>query len=99
MTCHRAQGQSLTHCSIASDLSLDNPDRQILSDIRSILYVALTRFTQFKNILVSHISPHAWQCIPESYDNDMVDVETTLTDNAKEFDAQKVISKLNYQSD
>jgi len=59
MTCHRAQDQSLTDCSIAVDLDVDNPDRQIPCDIRSILYVALTRAAELKDVFVGHISAGA----------------------------------------
>ena len=42
MTCHRAQNQTLSNCTVSVDLGLDNPDRQLPQDISSILYQGTT---------------------------------------------------------
>jgi len=102
MTCHRAQGQTLSDCSVGVDLGLDNLERQLPNDIRSILYVALTRATQLKDVLVRYISPTVWQRLKNAEDNR--DVEASLVDNAKEFASSKgmldaVIDELQFQPD
>jgi PIF1-like helicase len=48
ITSHRAQGQTFADCSVGVNLDLNNPDKRLPSDIRSVLYVALTRATQLK---------------------------------------------------
>jgi len=99
MTCHRAQGQTLSDCSVGVDLGLDNPERQLPNDIRSILYVALTRAKRLKDMMVRYISPTVWKRLKNAEDNR--DVEASLVDNAKEFAASKnaVIYKLQFQPD
>ena len=87
MTCHRAQGQTMRNCSVAINLGLNNPDRQVPPDIRSILYVALTRATQLKDLLVEPISQKAWERIEQS--ENMCAVEARLVNKAKEFAAMK----------
>ena len=61
-------------------MALDNQDRQLPNDIRSVLYVALTRATQLKDLLVSYISPQVWERIAGS--EDMREVEAVLVRKA-----------------
>ena len=102
MTCHRAQGQTLRNCSVAVDLGLANPDRQLPADISSILYVAVTRATQLQDLLVDYIAPSLWERIGHS--DDTQDVEASLVTSARDFAANKgmlreVILELDFKPD
>jgi len=87
MTCHRAQGQTYANCSVGIDLGLDNPDGRVPPDIRSILYVALTRATQLKDVFVANICNTAWEKICDSEDTTSID--KSLHSSAREFATNK----------
>jgi hypothetical protein len=66
ITAHRAQGQTMKDCLVSVDLNLDNPDTKLPTDIASILYVAITRVVNLKNLFVSPVFPDIWQKIGKS---------------------------------
>ena len=102
ITCHRAQGSTFANCSVGVNLELDNPDRGIPHDIRSVMYVALTRATQLKDVFVSNISEQSWEKIGKS--STMSEVNDRLKTKAREFAAKhgklaEVDAELNFQPD
>jgi len=102
LTCHQTQGQTLGNCSVSVDLALDNMDRQLPSDIRSVLYIALSRATHLKALLVSYISPQVWEKVRGS--EDMSQVQASLVTTAMDFASRKgmydvVLTELKFESD
>lgn len=59
MTCHRAQGQTM-HGLVGVDLNLSDPDSVVKANASSLMYVAVTRSTCLKNLVVSDILPTTW---------------------------------------
>jgi len=89
ITTHRAQGQTLSGCTVSVDLGLDNPDRQVPPDIGSIIYVACTRVKELKNLFVGSIFPTTWDKIGQSTaDHERRETEAKLMTAAREFAAR-----------
>ena len=105
MTCHRAQGQTLSHCTVSVNLGLENPDRQLPSDMSSIMYVAFTRVPRLKDLFVSPIYPSIWERIGQSAgDLQQQNVDKKLREAALDFAMRKgkyreVKSELDWQPD
>ena len=84
ITCHRAQGQTLSNCTLSVDLGLDVPDRKVMPEMSSILYVALTRVHRLQDLYVSPIYFKNWEKIMEqSGCSEMEEVEKKLRDASK----------------
>ena len=88
ITAHRAQGATMRDCLISVDLGLDNPTSKLTNDITSVLYVAITRAVNLKDLFVSPIHPEVWAKLGrdvESLHRQAVDKE--LCECAKTFAA------------
>lgn len=105
ITAHRAQGQTMVNCLISVDLNLDNPDAKLPSDVSSVMYVALTRAEELKNLFVSPVFPTIWQTLGQSdHDKQRRVVENKLRQAAKNFAAKhgkysEVVNDLSWTSD
>jgi len=89
ITAHRSQGQTLANCTLSVDLDLQNPDKRMPDDLSAILYVALTRATELKNLYVSTIVPSIWEKIGQGTDDDDRRVrENKLKELSREFAAK-----------
>ena len=66
ITCHRAQGQTFSNCTLSVDLGLDVPDRPLQPEMCSILYVACTRVHRLQDLYVSPIYPGTWKQIMDA---------------------------------
>jgi len=90
MTCHRAQGQTLSHCTVSVDIGLSNPDSHLAQDIMSILYVACTRVPRLCDLFVSPIYPRLWL---EKISKQAADLERLKVDEKLRQEAGKFASK------
>lgn len=90
ITCHRAQGQTLSNCTVSVDLGLDIPDRPLPPEITSILYVACTRVPRLQDLFVGNIYPGMWDKIMMSPgSHEMKTVEDKLKAASLEFASTK----------
>jgi hypothetical protein len=86
ITTHRAQGQTLGNCTVSVDLGLENPDRQLPSDISAIIYVACTRVTELRNLFLGTIFLSTWEKIGQSTaDHERRETEIKLKEAAGKF--------------
>jgi len=94
ITTHRAQGQTLANCTVSVDLGLENPDRQLPSDISAIIYVACTRVTELRNLFLGTIFLSTWEKIGQSTaDHERRETEVKLKKAAKQFASEHAFYK------
>ena len=104
-TCHRAQGETFTTCTVSVDLGLDNPDRQLPQDMSSMLHVACTRVPQLRHLFVRPIFPSIWEKMGNSVgDVERRKVDKKLVEGALEFASEndkysEMVSELDWQPD
>jgi len=93
MTCHRAQGQTLSEYTVSVDIGLSNPDSHLAPDITSILYVACTRVPRLCNLFVSPIYPQLWleKIGKQAADVERLKVDEKLRDAAEKFASKKYV--------
>ena len=105
MTCHRAQGQTLSNCTVAVDLGLDIPDRQLPQEITSILYVACTRLPRLQDLFLAPIFRDTWENIGNTpADTERRAVDEKLTKASLDFASKngmyrEMKAELNWEPD
>ena len=86
ITCHRAQGQTMSNCTVSVKLGLEIPDKKSKSDIASVLYVACTRANKLENLFVSPIFPSTWLSLGKSdIEKRQVAVDEKVRNKSREF--------------
>jgi hypothetical protein len=94
LTAHRAQGMTLGNAIVSVDLQLDSMESAVPQDVGSILYVALTRVKELKNLLVAPIPTDIWATIGNKpADMQRRKAEELLTKAAEKFAISKGMYK------
>jgi hypothetical protein len=66
LTAHRGQGQTWSGSSLSIHLGLESPENYVPADVNAVIYVAITRVKQLKNLFMDPIFPSIWQKLGNS---------------------------------